>query len=53
MLSTHGRTLIVTLHAKRGLMDFTKNREFFFTVTVREFKFPRREFQIPRLIHSM
>ena len=42
----------VTLHAKRGLMDFTINREFFFTVVVREFEFPRREFQIPRLIHS-
>ena len=43
----------VTLHVKRGLMDFTKNREFFFTVTVREFEFPHCEFQIPRLIHSM
>ena len=32
-------------------MDFTKNREFFFTVTVRELEFPRREFQFPRLIH--
>ena len=38
---------------EKGLMDFTKNRDFFFTVTVREFEFPRREFQIPRLIHSM
>ena len=34
-------------------MDFTKNREFFFTVTVRELEFSRREFQIPRLIHSI
>ena len=41
---------VVTLHAKRGLMDLPGN---FFTVTVRELDFSRREFKISRRIHSL
>jgi len=46
------QTKIVILHAKRGLMDFTKKRAFFFTVTVSEFEFSQRELKISRHVHS-
>ena len=38
---------------EKGAYGFNQKQWIFFTVTVREFEFPRREFQIPRLIHSM
>ena len=42
----------MTLHAKRGLKNFTVNREIYFTVTGREFQISRREFKISRRVHS-
>ena len=38
---------------EKGAYGFNQKQWIFFTVTVREFEFPRREFQIPRLIHSI